>query len=307
VTQGKRAARWQLFASGLAFGLMAALVRLASRDAAGFSGPQMATVRFGIGTAAMLVWFRVRPGSFVVARPGLLATRGLLGGAAALLYFFALARIPAAEATLINNTFPVLATIVSIFTLGERPTIHLAAAMVTVALGVALVLGPGTPYRGVGAGELFAVAGAVAAGLSVTSIRALRHSSNAATIFFAFCAGGLVVSVPLAGGPWPHSPTVWAIAVTAAVLSTLGQLLMTMAYGALTVAEAALWQQLTPVAAYAWALPLLDEHLTTIALAGILIGVVGVGYGTVLGHRAAGTPVPPALAVGDVPARRASR
>ena len=58
MTQGKRAARWQLFASGLAFGLMAALVRLVSRDAAGFTGPQMATVRFGIGTAAMLAWFQ---------------------------------------------------------------------------------------------------------------------------------------------------------------------------------------------------------------------------------------------------------
>jgi drug/metabolite transporter (DMT)-like permease len=306
VTQGKRAARWQLFASGLAFGLMAALVRLVSRDADGFTGPQMATVRFGVGTAGMLAWFQARPGSFSIARPGLLATRGLLGGAAALLYFFALARIPAAEATLINNTFPVLATVVSIFTLGERPTIHLAGALVTVALGVALVLGPGTPYRGVGPGELLAVAGAVAAGLSVTSIRALRHSSNAATIFFAFCVGGLVVSIPLAGGAWPHSPTLWAVAVAAAVLSTLGQLLMTMAYGALTVAEAALWQQLTPVAAYAWAIPLLDEHLTAIALVGVLVGVAGVGYGTVLGHRAAAPPAAPPAVEPEVRARRAS-
>jgi len=298
VTRGKRAARWQLFASGLAFGLMAALVRLVSRDAGGFSGPQMATVRFGVGTAAMVVAFRLRPGSFLPSRPWLLATRGLLGGLAAVLYFFSLARIPAAEATLINNTFPVLATVVSIYTLRERPTFRLAGALLAVAVGVGLVIGPGTPYGGFGSGELFAIGAAVTAGLSVTSIRALRTTSNAATIFFAFCVGGLVVAVPMAGGAWPSAPRLWAIAVAAALLSTLGQLLMTAAYGALTVAEAALWQQLTPVAAYLWAIALLDERMTSVGLAGILVCVAGAAYGSASGKSS----VPGAQALDTEPA-----
>ena len=296
MTRDGPAARWQLLASGLAFGLMAALVRLACRTRGGFSAPQVSTLRFALGCLVMLALFRARRGTFQPARPGLLVTRGVLGGAAAVLYFVALAHIPAAEATLINNTFPILATLVSIRTLGERPTFHLGVGLAVVALGVALVVGPGTPGAGLGVGELAAAGAALAAGLSVTSIRALRTSSNAPTIFFAFCAGGLACSLPLSGGGWPVAPAAWLFALAAALLATAGQLLMTSAYGALTVAEAALWQQLTPVAAYGWAVGLLDEALSPLAVAGMVVGVAGVAYGTAFGRQSAGAT--PAMTAG---------
>ncbi|HEX8908518.1 MAG TPA: EamA family transporter, partial [Anaeromyxobacteraceae bacterium] len=101
------AARGQLFVSGALFGLMAALARLASRDARGFTAAQMTTVRFAVGAAMSLALFRLRPGTFRPVRRGLLVARGLQGGLAVLFYFVALARIPAGQATLLNNLFPV--------------------------------------------------------------------------------------------------------------------------------------------------------------------------------------------------------
>jgi len=284
----KRAARWQLFASGISFGLMAVLARLASRDASGFTAPQLTAMRFAEGAVLSLALFWARPGIFRPVRRRLLVVRGALGGLAVLTYFVALARIPAGEATLLNNTFPVAATALSIYTLGERPTLHLALALAVVSAGVYLVVGPGSPALGFGVGQAVALVSAVLAAGAVTSIRALRATDNAPTIFFAFCLGGLAVSVPFSIGAWPSGRVAWSLAAAVGVLSFVAQILMTHAYGALTIAEAALWQQLTPLASYAWALALLGERLTWLAAVGVLLGALGVAYGTVLGHRPAG-------------------
>jgi drug/metabolite transporter (DMT)-like permease len=73
--------------------------------------------------------------------------------------------------------------------------------------------------------------------------------------------------------------------MAAGVVSFAAQLLMTEAYGALTVAEAAVWQQLTPVASYLWAASVLGETLSTVGMFGVALGIAGVVYGSVLGHR----------------------
>ena len=82
-------------------------------------------------------------------------------------------------------------------------------------------------------------------------------------------------------------------------LSFGAQLLMTDAYGALTVAEAALWQQLTPVASYVWALAVLGERFGVVEATGVLIGLAGVTYGTILGHKSAGAAKASARTVTD--------
>ncbi len=216
----------------------------------------------------------------------LLFTRGALGGLAAFLYFVAIARIPAGEATLLNNTFPILATAFAFIMLRERPTLQLAVGLAIASIGVFLVLGGGTTSFSLGWGELAGITSACLAAGAVTAIRALRATDNAPTIFFAFCLGGIVVSWPFALGPWPTSAGLWAIALAGVGLTSFGaQLLMTKAYGGLTVPEAAIWQQLTPVASYLWALKLLDEHLTPLGVFGVALGITGVVYGSAWGHK----------------------
>jgi drug/metabolite transporter (DMT)-like permease len=222
----------------------------------------------------------------------LLVTRGLLGGAAAFLYFLSLSRIPAGEATLLNNTFPVIATVISFWTLEERPTFHLGVALLVATLGMVLVVGDGSLPTSLGWGEMAAIASAFIGAGAVTSIRALRATDNAFTIFFAFTLGGMAVSLPFALSAWPPLGTAWLLALGVGLTSFAAQVLMTDAYGALTVPEAAVWQQLTPVASYLWALALLGEKLSLAGLVGVLLGIGGVVYGTVLGHRAPLRPAP---------------
>lgn len=262
------------------FGLMAVLTRITTRQ--GFSAAQIAVVRFAVGLGLSGLWFAARPGTFAPVQHRLLITRGALGGLAAFLYFVALSRIPAGEATLLNNTFPIWATLLASITLHERPTVHIAVGLGLASIGVSLVLRDNAAHIAFGWGELAAIASALLAGGAVTAIRALRATDNAPTIFFAFCLGGLLVSWPFALGSWPAEPTAWAIALIGVGGTSFGaQLLMTQSYGELTVPEAAIWQQLTPVMTYLWAIGLLGEQLALVGAVGVLLGISGVVYASV--------------------------
>jgi drug/metabolite transporter (DMT)-like permease len=284
-TRGR--ARALLFGAGVLFGLAAMLARLASGGGL-MSGGRVSLVRFTVGVVAVLAVFVARPGTFRPVRYSLLISRGLFGGLAALLYFISLSLIPAGEATLLNNTFPIWAVLISFLMLGERPTVHLGVALVIASAGVFLVLGGGKLSFTLGRGELLGIVSAILGGFAVTSIRALRATDNAPTIFFAMAVGGVLVSLPLGFGPlasgaWPTDLLPWVAAGACGLVAFLAQLLMTEAYGTLSVPEAAVWQQLTPIASFGWALTL-GERLGGVTLLGVLLGISGVVYGAVLGH-----------------------
>ena len=282
-------ARVELAGSALCFGLMAILARKLTLPGMGFTAGHLAVLRFVVGALVSLAAFGLVPGLYRPSNYRLLVTRGLSGGAVVVLYFYALAHIPAGEAGILYNVFPVIAVVMSLALSKERPTIHLWLAILAASLGVVLVLSQGHLGLGLGRGELAALAAAVFAATSANAIRAARHTENAATIFFYFCLAGLPVVLPFALSPWPgvlHGGlAAWGLAVLMSLLAVGGQMLMSEAYGTLAVSEAAVCLQLLPIVQYLLAVPLLGERATGAGLAGVLITVAGVAYGTVLGHR----------------------
>ena len=287
LARSRALARLELAAAALCFGLMAILARKLSLPGMGFSAGHLSVIRFVVGILLSLAAFRIWPGLY---RPGnyrLLVLRGFSGGLVVVLYFYALAHIPAGEAGILYNLFPVFATVLSLFLFRERPTIHLLVAVLAASAGVVLVLGQGGAALALrlGAGEAAALAAAVFAAVSANAIRAARPTDNAPTIFFFFCLAGLPVVVPFALAPWPAGLLPWSVALLMSLLAFGGQLLMAEAYGALSVAEAAIWLQLMPVVQYLLAVPLLGEQATVAGLGGVALTVTGVAYGTALGHR----------------------
>ncbi len=278
-------ARVELAASALCFGLMAILARKLTMPGMGFTPGHLAVLRFVVGALVSLAAFSLIPGLYRPSNYRLLVMRGLSGGAVVVLYFYALSHIPAGEAGILYNVFPVIATVMSLVIFKERPTIHLWLAILAASLGVALVLSQGRLGFGFGRGELAALAAAVFAATSANAIRAVRHTDNAATIFFFFCIAGLPVVLPFALSPLPGGLGPWGLAILMSLLAYGGQILMSQAYGTLSVSEAAVWLQLLPITQYLLAVPLLKERATVPGLAGVLITVAGVAYGTVWGHR----------------------
>ena len=277
-------ARLALVLSAFCFGLMAVLARKLSRPAMGFTPGHLAVLRCLVGVALALAAFRIRPGLYAPRNYRLLVARGVSGGLVVVLYFYALARIPAGEAGLIYNLFPVIATVMALALFRERPTVHLFLAIILTSLGVGLVLGRGRPGLALGLGAGAALAAAFFAAVSANIIRAARASDNAMTIFFYFSLVGLAVDAPFARAPWPRAPGPWLLGILMGMAALGAQVLMAEAYGSLSVAEAAIWLQLTPIATYLLAVPLLGEPVSGLALAGVLLTVAGVAYGTLLGR-----------------------
>ena len=286
-------ARLELLGSGLCFGLMAVLARKLSRGPGGFTAGHLSVVRFAVGAGVSLLVFRLRPGLYRPHDYRRLVARGVSGGLVVVLYFMALSRIPAGEAGLLYNLFPVIATAMSLFAFGERPTVHLWLALLLATAGVVLVLGEGSLSLGLGWGQALAAGAAVFAALSANIIRGMRGTDNAPTIFFFFCLAGLPVVLPFALDPWPSAAGPWLLAAVMGLAAFAAQVLMTEAYGTLSVPEAAVWLQLTPIAQFLLAVPLLGEPVSAAGMAGVLVGVAGVAWGSAYGHRApAAAPAP---------------
>jgi drug/metabolite transporter (DMT)-like permease len=288
---GPNRARVLLFFSAVFYGVAALFARIATRPG-GMSGAETSLIRFAVGTVAVGAIFVARPGTLHPRNYWLLAARGVFGGLSGMLYFKGIALTSAGEATLLNNTFPMWGVIVSFFFLRERPTLHLVLALLVASAGVFLVVGGGATHVHLGTGQVLALVSGVSGGLAVTAIRALRSNHNAATIFFSFSIGGLLASSPALGESWPTGAAPWLAAGAVGLASFLAQILMTEAYGPLTVAEAGVWQQLTPIASFAWGLTL-GEGVTLPTLVGVTLGVAGIVYATALGHKPVSEPTEP--------------
>ncbi len=286
-------ARLMMAGSGVFFGLMAVLGRMLATGPAHFTPGQLAVVRCGVGVAVSLAVFAVRPSLFRPVNYPLLVARELSGGVVLVLYFAALASIPAGEAGTIYNLFPAIAALMALGPLRERHPGRLWLAIGVATLGVALVLGNGTVRLGLGWGEGAALGAAFFAAVSANVIRAMRGTDNAATIFFFLCLVGLPVVLPFALDPWPVGLVPWALAVVMAISAFAAQVLMAEAYGPLSIGEAATWLQFTPIAQYLIAALLLGESITAMGVVGIAVSISGVAWATRLGQR---TPaaVPPA-------------
>ena len=283
--QRRSLARLNLALSALCFGLMAVLARKLTLPGMGFTAGHLAVMRFAVGVLVCLAAFRIWPGMYRPTNYRLLVSRGVSGGLVVVLYFYALARIPAGEAGIIYNAFPVMATVLSIFLFKERPTTHLLGGILGATLGVGLVLSQGKLAFHMGLGEAAALAAAFFAATSANAIRAARPTENAPTIFFFFSLVGLPVVLPFALSPWPTALWPWTVGIAMSLLALAGQVLMAEAYGPLTVAEAAVWLQLIPVTQYFLAVPLLGEAVTLVGVSGVALTVAGVIYGTVAGRQ----------------------
>lgn len=132
--------------SALAFSGMTLLAKTVSHRIPGEQIILARTLVTLVATLAMLHTRGVRP---VLGRHrGLLALRGLAGFVALDCLFYALARLPLAEATLFQYLNPVLVTVLAAVVLGERITARAVAALGVCVAGLVLVAHPAALFGG---------------------------------------------------------------------------------------------------------------------------------------------------------------
>jgi drug/metabolite transporter (DMT)-like permease len=240
---------------GLSFATMGAMLKLASTQ--GLNAPELVFYRSLFSLPVVLLWV-VKRGNLRVLRannPLAHVWRSALGLTSMGLTFQALILLPLAEATAINFTAPIFATILSFLILREHVGAHRWTAVAIGFLGVLLVARPAgsaVPIVGIA----IALAAAVGQAGVTTTLRHLQRSENIASIVFWFAVAGILVGGLLmpAFGHW-HGSKALAFVIVGGLAGGLGQLFMTASLRAPVSAVAPFdYLQMVYATAYGWLL-----------------------------------------------------
>ena len=213
--------------SVIAFATMGALIKLAETRGAGLA--ELLFFRQAGSLPLVLGWVAAGPGfaSLRTNRIGAHATRCAVGLTSMTFMFWTLLLLPLAEATTLQFTVPIFATILGAVLLREKTGVHRWSAVVAGFIGVVIVAQPGSghiPLMGAVTGLLAAL---LSASVSIL-VRRMGASEPPATIVFYFASLSLVPLLPA----WllefrAHDAVTWALLVAIGLVGGVGQLTMT--------------------------------------------------------------------------------
>jgi drug/metabolite transporter (DMT)-like permease len=277
-----RGCLWML-AGGLLFVAVTVMVRLLGSD---MPAVQAAFIRYLIGVLLVLpmLWrMRARGFGFGRERVGLYALRGLVHGAAVLLWFFAMARIPLAEVTAIGFSTPVFTALGAILIFGEQVRLRRLLAILAGFVGTLLILRPG--FNTIEAGSLAQLIAAFLFAGSFLLAKRMTQSEGSADILVMLSIFCTLTLLPGALYYW-RTPTLLEVTWLAgvAVFATTGHYAITRAIAAapLTVTQPLSFLQL--IWAIVFGYWLFDEVPDGWVISGGLVIVAAVSY---LAHREA--------------------
>ena len=205
------------------------------RFAADLSSEQVAALRFLWAIPLLLPWMlRNRGAALRTRRLGLhFASAALTAGCTALL-FYALARMPLAEATALNFTVPLFTTLVAALLLRERVDAGRWAATVAGFVGVLVILRPG--FETVRPVSLAPMGAALLLAFWYLTLKRMAPTESrlTITIYQTLFAAAMLLVLALPTWVTPSWPAV-AATIVMAISGTLGIFLMSWAFA---VAEA---------------------------------------------------------------------
>ena len=213
--------------SGISFSTMGALLKLASVE--GMNAPELVFYRSLFSLPVVLFWV-LKAESLAALKPNRPLAhvwRSALGLVSMGLVFQALILLPLAEATAINFTAPIFATILSFIVLREDVRIHRWTAVIVGFVGVLVVARPGgssLPALGLG----IALAGALCQAGVTTTLRQIQRSEKVSAIVFWFAVAGILVGgllMPVFGQV--HGARAFTLVLAGGLMGGVGQLLMT--------------------------------------------------------------------------------
>ncbi len=206
---------------------MGALIKLAEGRGAGLA--ELLFFRQA-GSIPLVMAFAAATGglaSLKTQRIGAHLLRTAVGLSSMTFMFTTVMLLPLAEATVLQFTVPIFATILGALFLAEKTGVHRWSAVVAGFIGVLIVAQPGSgtiPWMGAATGLTAALLSAAVSLL----IRRLGATEPPATTVFYFATLSLVPLAPalLLWGQ-PHDMTTWAMLVGIGLVGGVGQLAMT--------------------------------------------------------------------------------
>ena len=234
---------------------MGALLKLASM--AGLNAPELVFYRSVFSLPIVLLWVLKTENlaALKANRPLAHVWRSGLGLISMGLTFQALILLPLPDATAINFTAPIFATILSFFILREDVRMYRWAAVLVGFIGVLVVARPGESGLPV-LGVTIALIGALGQAGVTTTLRQIQRSENISAIVFWFAIAGIVVGgllMPIFGHA--HGAKAFVLVAAGGLAGGIGQLLMTSSLRApVSVVSPFDYLQIVGATAYGWLL-----------------------------------------------------
>lgn len=286
-----------MVASAFLFAVMAALIKAAAKTIPAVEVVFIRNVVHALLFVPAWLWLTDRRMGSVK----LLLKRGILGLFALEAYAWTLAKMPLADAWILQSMNPVFVALLAPWMLGEKSQGHVWLALVLGLLGAALVVRPGLHVDW--KSGLVGVFGGLCSGLAYMTVRKLGRSEHPLTVVMAFplIAGPLSLPFAIPVWVWPAGHE-WAALVGAAVAAAGGQILLTVGLKGTRAAPATTSTYVGFVFAAAIGWMSFGEPLAWTSVAGTISIFAGVAL---LGRRGvtarpSGAPVvvPPAEPVG---------
>jgi drug/metabolite transporter (DMT)-like permease len=220
-------------AGALAFSLMSALSKLAGASVPLF---EIVLARSLVMVVLAGVHLRRKRISFRGNERGILLVRGVLGFVGLTCFYYAVIRLPLADATVFHFTNPVFTALVAAVVLGEHVGL-LEAGLVLLSLGgVVMVARPAFLFGSEAALDPVAVlvglTGALFAAGAYVSVRRLRNEVPMVVVFY-FAAVSTALSLPMVVfDPMLPSPRMLLVLLGVGLATHLGQIFITLGYRA---------------------------------------------------------------------------
>ncbi|MCC6774990.1 MAG: DMT family transporter [Gemmatimonadaceae bacterium] len=259
------------------FAIMGLLVKLAGRR---LPSSQIVLVRATL-TLAMSYWAVRQAGlpSIWGRQRGLLLARGALGAIGINCFYYSLVHLPLGDATLIQYTNPIFATVLAALWVGERVRPGELLCLGTALAGVVLITRPGFLFGAAAAAYAqrdvaIALFGAICSGAAYAAVRKLGRTEHRAVVVFYLPLVTFPAAVPFATATWlSPTPVEWLLLIGVAATTQSAQVYMTRGLQAESAVRATTTGYQQIVFAIAWGVLLLGERPSPWMLGGAVISV----------------------------------
>ena len=285
-----------MIGSALMFALMGAAVKVASGT---LSNAEVVFFRCALGLVFLLPWIaHLGLAGLRTSRPREHLIRGVAGLGTMACFFYAIAHMRLADAVLLNYSLPLFMPFVEAVWLGEPFPRRLWGPVAVGFAGIVLILKPG-----IGVFQPVALVGVLAAlfaSVAQVGIRQLTRTEPLVRIIFYFALVSTVLSAVPAAWSWrtPRGEEWWLLLAIGG-FGSIGQLLLTAAYGHAPAARVGpfIYSSVVFAGLLEWAL--WKTIPDALSFAGMIV-VAGAG---ILALRIGAEPPPPAPAA-RAPAER---
>jgi drug/metabolite transporter (DMT)-like permease len=207
---------------------------------------------------------------FRIKEKGKAAFRGIMGGIALVLYFYAITMTSVSNAVLLSYTSPVFASIFSAIYLKEKLTKEMAAFIACAFMGTLLIFQ--LDYSSLNIGDLFALISGIASGIALVSIRELRKTESSWMIVLSFVFFGTIFSLFSLKGNFvaPDASALFMLLVIG-VFGTAGQLFQTYAFKVCSTALGGVLSMSSVIMTMALGIMIFHDPLTLNMIAGAVL------------------------------------